>query len=115
MTWYKEEQAHPQPAEPVRELTALELAAQAWCYPATRHTLMDNDLCEAFADILQADRALRAPDGWVMVPIEPTEEMTSAIRQVTERRSTEPFSWGGYAIGIYRAMIAAAPKQGEQT
>ncbi len=28
------------------------LAAQAWCHGRNRHTVMDPDLCESFAEIL---------------------------------------------------------------
>ena len=31
---------------------ARQLAAQAWCKPGTRRKIMDPDLCEAFAEIL---------------------------------------------------------------
>ena len=52
--------------------------------------------------ILAALRASPAPDGWRMVPVEPTEEMNNAGRgglYVTARRVDD----------MYRAMIAAAP------
>ena len=32
---------------------ALRKAAQAWCTDTTRHKVMDPDLCEAFAEIIQ--------------------------------------------------------------
>ena len=43
------------------------------------------------------------PDGWVMLPAEPTEAMMNAWL-------SEVANWRGHAAG-YRAMIAAAPLQ----
>ncbi|EPC0968708.1 hypothetical protein ACRV3Q_001692 [Enterobacter hormaechei] len=43
------------------------------------------------------------PDGWVMVPAEPTQAMMNAWL-------SEVSNWRGHAAG-YRAMIAAAPQQ----
>ncbi|MFY7293983.1 hypothetical protein [Enterobacter cloacae complex sp. IR5457] len=43
------------------------------------------------------------PDGWVMLPAEPTQAMMNAWL-------SEVASWRGHAAG-YRAMIASAPKQ----
>lgn len=44
------------------------------------------------------------PDGWKLVPIEPTAEMAQAARDCHEGESFLPYS-------IYRAMLAAAPAQ----
>ncbi|WP_375374059.1 DUF550 domain-containing protein [Hafnia paralvei] len=44
------------------------------------------------------------PEGWMMVPIEPTAEMAQAARDCHEGESFLPYS-------IYRAMLAAAPAQ----
>ncbi|RSK52321.1 hypothetical protein EJE23_21120 [Enterobacter chengduensis] len=43
------------------------------------------------------------PDGWVMLPAEPTQAMMNAWL-------SEIANWRGHAAG-YRAMIAAAPQQ----
>ncbi|HEB4091812.1 TPA: hypothetical protein RZ058_002702 [Enterobacter cloacae] len=43
------------------------------------------------------------PDGWVMVPVEPTVEMLSAAKEWTGLTST--------AEVVYREMLAAAPQQ----
>lgn len=50
------------------------------------------------------------PDGWVIVPVEPTAEMQSAAAGAI-RFDTTPINklWTGNAV--YRAMIAAAPQQ----
>ncbi|HDT2130008.1 TPA: hypothetical protein RCG87_001748 [Enterobacter roggenkampii] len=46
------------------------------------------------------------PDGWVMLPAEPTQAMMNAWL-------SEVANWRGHAAG-YRAMIAAAPQQEAQ-
>ena len=43
------------------------------------------------------------PDGWVILPAEPTQAMMNAWL-------SEVANWRGHAAG-YRAMIAAAPQQ----
>lgn len=43
------------------------------------------------------------PDGWVLVPVEPTEEMLNALGN----------SWTGVNIATWQRLIAAAPKGGE--
>ncbi|MCK6943192.1 hypothetical protein [Enterobacter roggenkampii] len=50
------------------------------------------------------------PDGWVVVPVEPTSEMQSAAAGAI-RFDTTPINklWTGNAV--YKAMIAAAPQQ----
>lgn len=54
--------------------------------------------------------SLVVPDGWVMVPVEPTTEMQSAAASAI-RFETTPINklWTGNAV--YKAMLAAAPKQ----
>ncbi|WP_426724033.1 hypothetical protein [Enterobacter cloacae complex sp. 281B1] len=47
------------------------------------------------------------PDGWVMVPEEPTHEMLEAVRGVGRNFRDEQF--GTY--DVYRRMIAASPQQ----
>jgi hypothetical protein len=51
------------------------------------------------------------PDGYVLVPVEPTLEMIDAGQDVEDlyRRGT-PDTWGK----VYRAMLAAAPSTKEQ-
>ena len=46
----------------------------------------------------------KLPDGWKLVPLEPTAEMAQAARDCHEGESFLPYS-------IYRAMLAAAPAQ----
>lgn len=52
---------------------------------------------------VDANKKVDTPDGWVLVPKEPTSEMVMAAWDTTERSFS--FRDG------YRAMLAAAPKQ----
>ena len=45
----------------------------------------------------------RAPDGWRLVPVEPTDEMLDAATREL------PSPWKSMA-GLYRAMLAASPE-----
>lgn len=72
----------------------------------------DDDKCDPTIDTV-CDYALLPelvgnspviPDGWKLVPIEPTAEMAQAARDCHEGESFLPYS-------IYRAMLAAAPAQ----
>lgn len=57
------------------------------------------------------------PDGWVMVPVEPTEDMCNVSHIGVDvytglARDDEYYSIGGVcAAKVYRAMLAAAPQQ----
>jgi hypothetical protein len=64
----------------------------------------DADEWEAFKSALRTalESASRLPDGWVAVPVEPTQEMIS----VAIARGCA----GDYNEGIWAAMLAAAPK-----
>lgn len=59
------------------------------------------------------------PDGWVLVPVEPTPEMVNAACAIKLRRLNELASGkdgNGIEAGIredYSAMLAAAPKENE--
>lgn len=50
----------------------------------------------------------RPPDGWVLVPREPTEEMLAAVTTQRPRLTDEPAVWG-FRREIWAAMLAAAP------
>lgn len=56
------------------------------------------------ATLTSAGNSPVIPDGWMMVPIEPTAEMAQAARDCHEGESFLPYS-------IYRAMLAVAPAQ----
>lgn len=50
------------------------------------------------------------PDGWVMVPNEPTREMAiAAVKALDDATVSDPKAAGWDAIRAYRAMISAAP------
>jgi len=57
---------------------------------------------EAVSDLIEAQAAqpVGAPDGWVMVPREPTAEMAQVGRHAAPYRATD----------VYKAMILAAPQ-----
>lgn len=57
-------------------------------------------------EIRAAAQALAVPEGWVLVPVEPTREMVKAITQVIP-----PGPYDFAAIAVWRAMIAAAPQE----
>ena len=46
----------------------------------------------------------QVPEGWVLVPLEPTPKMLGAWKSPEQRERT---------AGVYRAMLAAAPKAGD--
>jgi hypothetical protein len=47
------------------------------------------------------------PDGWVIVPIEPTEEMIQAAFRTTASEWSDPV---GHFVSHYKAMITEAQK-----
>jgi hypothetical protein len=69
------------------------------------------------AAMLQAGNSPVIPDGWVMVPVEPTEDMCNVSHIGVDvytglARDDEYYSIGGVcAAKVYRAMLAAAPQQ----
>lgn len=90
--------AHPHLEQPVSKPYKLKDAVED----------IRNSGVEIDADKIKAERdALNSPvipDGWKLVPIEPTAEMAQAARDCHEGESFLPYS-------IYRAMLAAAPAQ----
>lgn len=67
----------------------------------------------AVPETLQLDRALAfVPDGYALVPVEPTREMRKAatIEQEHHRRMSLSLFGDEPAAVIYRAMLSAAPK-----
>ena len=128
----KEAKTHPQPAEPtineslsVAELTDERNNFESWWVqmPETSAFDLSTGEDEAYNDTsvqrcwiawqAKADRALRAPDGWVMVSREITPKMDEAGYKTLPNK----FKHLGYGLfrNYYKAMIAAAPKQGGQT
>lgn len=58
------------------------------------------------AALEQAQQKNSIPDGWVLVPKEPTEEMITAAY----KHEVALFGVGHADLGIYAAMLSAAPK-----
>ncbi|WP_048223841.1 hypothetical protein [Enterobacter quasiroggenkampii] len=81
-----------------------------------RPSILDYD-ADAHSGYVKTGNSPVIPDGWVMVPAEPTEEMcdvghvgVDVLTGVTDEN--EYYSiYGKYAAKVYRAMIAAAPQQ----
>lgn len=65
---------------------------------------------------LRAHLAMRpsAPDGWVMVPVEPTDEMVESAWDSDAADYVGEHKRIWQVAVAYRAMIAAAPKQENQ-
>jgi hypothetical protein len=64
---------------------------------------------QCVSDLLAALASVSAPPGWVMVPVEPTEEMLDAVTKLTLAHAYAlhaPIPWEEG----YRAMIAASVK-----
>ena len=85
---------------------AREIAAKAWCDSSTSHLDMIPELAEAFAKILVEEvgkaSPASAPEGWKLVPFEPTPEMLTAGEQESENKSAT------YET-VFAAMLAAVP------
>ncbi|CAB3914156.1 hypothetical protein LMG26841_05156 [Achromobacter dolens] len=98
-------QVHPGPEEPV------EIAQQPGAAPATGNTARDQEMYAAGIrtgeENAKHNAAIRAsmPDGWKLVPIEPTDEMEVAAENDYEQRGETFPDWKAK----YRAMLAAAP------
>ncbi|WP_435954139.1 hypothetical protein [Dryocola sp. BD626] len=63
-------------------------------------------LTALIAALEQAQQKNSIPDGWVLVPKEPTEEMITAAY----KHEVALFGVGHADLGIYAAMLSAAPK-----
>ena len=71
--------------------------------------VMLNEAAEALTEALR--EAIKAADGYVLVPVEPTPEMMRAFQD----RMVREFgikTTAGYHGRVYAAMLAAAPKGG---
>jgi hypothetical protein len=110
---------------------ALEFAGENSCW---KHCGAGGDIVAYASDLLFASPVAQAtdvPEGWALVPIEPTEEMIDAgadaqsearDRQIAENVSRNLTPFGAvapirYLPQTWRAMLAAAPApkaEGEQ-
>ncbi|MCR2775522.1 DUF551 domain-containing protein [Enterobacter kobei] len=75
-----------------------EFSELTWCSDNQHH----DDTLYVRADVVTGNSPVM-PDGWVILPAEPTQAMMNAWL-------SEVANWRGHAAG-YRAMIAAAPQQ----
>lgn len=62
----------------------------------------------AQVESLRAQLAARVPDGWKLVPVEPTPEMESAAMAYVY---TNGFTRGAGPSAVYASMLSAAPSQ----
>lgn len=69
--------------------------------------IVDDGMMEFATLVFAAGQASKVPEGWKLVPVEPTREMIEAgndgFRSPESRRHT--------VSSCYRAMLAAAPSQ----
>ncbi len=68
--------------------------------------ILENDIAVWMADFVVAQPAPSIPEGWKLVPVEPTEKMKHAGRAA---------AWSNAVAynetrDIYKAMLAAAPE-----
>lgn len=53
----------------------------------------------------------RVPDGWVLVPVEPTpSQLDVAVSFALNVRICSDYNWSAYMRDVYARMLAAAPK-----
>lgn len=70
------------------------------------------DMIGIHAALQAITAALRAaPEGFVMVPVEPTEFMLWAANQVDDDAFSHGAMHGADSASIYRAMLAARPQE----
>jgi hypothetical protein len=82
-----------------------EFGELTWCSDNQHH----DDTLYVRADVVSGNSPV-IPDGWKLVPVEPTPEMQSAAAGAI-RFDTTPINklWTGNSV--YKAMLAAAPQQ----
>lgn len=99
---------------PEQHAKAIEDAAEQYAYAYSIDDFKDRS--KAF-DVLQdaiwagvrvdhsvdANKMVAAPEGWQLVPVEPTEDMRLAMAT----HGVKHLEWAG---DVYAAMLAAAPK-----
>lgn len=87
------------------------LTRMLWAAWRDRGTLADDQL-RAYGD----KRAREAvPEGWKLVPVEPTETMAAAFADQLEGACGSFFEWERGGDEGYAAMLASAPTPGEKT
>ena len=96
---------------PAEHAKAIEDAAEQYAYAYSIDDFKDRS--KAF-DVLQdaiwagvsANKMVAAPDGWQLVPVEPTKEMLSSV----DDEASDKYVARGRAVSAWKSMLAAAPK-----
>lgn len=90
-----------------RELKIAEAVRDAVleAYFGNAFTVTPIDLPAIIAAIPAASEPVAVPEGWKLVPVDPTPDQISAMYSVSVRR--QPTNWEPV---MYRAMLAAAPQ-----
>lgn len=65
--------------------------------------------CAAFADRLEAAQSLQAPEGWVLVPVVPTEEMWTAYFRAIGDPHSQWHTLPDRFRFAYTAMLESSP------
>ena len=101
--------------------TALRLASELDCHNASLDRKCAKELRRQHDEIEALKQAV--PEGWMLVPVEPTQEMVRAAgasiygspyEKAVEWCKEEKFECSAYeGTEAYRAMLAAAPHPGE--
>ncbi len=68
----------------------------------------DTDLCDVCYWRKRAEAALTPPEGYVLVPVEPTDAMLEAVPTSSHLRLREEVK--RIALGEWRKMVAARPE-----
>lgn len=106
--------AHSHLSQPVQEMTYM-MATERGIKTSNREqwikgynaAINDGMLLSPAQPVNEPSNSPVIPDGWKLVPIEPTAEMAQAARDCHEGESFLPYS-------IYRAMLAAAPAPAQE-
>ena len=88
---------------PAEHAKAIEDAAEQYAYAYSIDDFKDRSkafevLQDAIWAGVSANKMVAAPDGWQLVPVDPTNAMLDALEE------------GGCSEGNYKAALAAAPK-----
>ena len=104
----------PNPQDSAVALEVERAAFEAWAKPLGDSTWREkNDRMLAWdawqARASQSDGTSGVPEGWKLVPVEPTEAMhAAAVRTIVRCIGNDDFP-----PRVYRAMLAAAPNQSQ--
>ena len=75
----------------------------------------DNSLTIAYMCGYNDAKRSTTPEGWKPVPVEPTYDMTQAgVNLALSARISGAYPWPTYIRDMYKTMLSAAPKFGEE-